>query len=198
MFTALHGRVLIPLLHHLLDAAPSARLKLSAHAGKSIAIHLPPMTFNMRVDSDGYFQLVSGTETDAQFQLNPFILARIALGDKAATHRIHITGDTQLAADIGNTLMDLNWDAEADLARYIGDGAAHQLVKIVRNLIQWKRGNIVSTALMLVEYAHEESGMIIKRKPLQKFITDVDTICSDTARLTKRIDLLTRQLKPNH
>lgn len=198
MFTALNGRILIPLLHHLLDAAPSARHKLSAHAGKSIAIHLAPVTFNMRVDSDGYLQLANDADTDAQFQLNPLILARIALGDKAATHRIHITGDTQLAVDVGNTLMDLDWDAEADLAHYIGDSAAHQLMKIVRNLIKWKRANVVSSALMLVEYAHEESGMIIKRKPLQQFIADVDTVRDDAARLAKRIDLLTRHLKPNH
>ncbi|MEQ1668837.1 MAG: hypothetical protein ABL868_10325, partial [Sulfuriferula sp.] len=109
MFTTLNGRVLIPLLHHLLDAAPSARLKLSAHAGKSITIHLPLVTFNLRVDSDGYMQLASDADTDAAFHLNPLILVRIAMGDKTATHRINITGDAQLAADVGNTLMDLDW-----------------------------------------------------------------------------------------
>ncbi len=197
MFTTLNGRVLVPLLHHLLDAAPSARLKLSTHAGKSVAIHLPLVTFNLRVDSDGYLQLANDADMDAAFHLNPLILARIAMGDKTATHRINITGDAQLAADVGNTLMDLDWDAEADLARHIGDSAARQLVNIVRNLIKWKRTNVVSSAMMLVEYAHEESGMIIKRRPLQQFVADVDTVRDDVARLAKRIDILTRNLQSN-
>jgi ubiquinone biosynthesis protein UbiJ len=197
MLTAIHLRVLVPLLNHLLDAAPVARHKLGAHAGKSVAIHLPLLVFNLRVDSDGYMQLANDADIDATFHLNPLILARIAMGDKTATHRINITGDTQLAADVGNTLMELDWDAEADLARHIGDGAAHQLVSIVRNLIKWKRANVVTSALMLVEYAHEESGMIIKRKPLQQFIADVDTVRDDTARLAKRLDILTHNLKSN-
>jgi ubiquinone biosynthesis protein UbiJ len=70
-------------------------------------------------------------------------------------------------------------------------------VSIVRNLIKWKRANVVTSALMLVEYAHEESGMIIKRKPLQQFIADVDTVRDDTARLAKRLDILTHNLKSN-
>ncbi|BBP01571.1 ubiquinone biosynthesis accessory factor UbiJ [Sulfuriferula nivalis] len=195
MLDTLNGRMLIPLLNHLLESAPSAQHKLAQHAGKRVAITLPLISFTFAMNSEGRLQASDDAESDAQFHLNPLILARIALGDKTATHRINITGDTQLAADVGNTLMDLDWDAEADFARFMGDASAHQLVKIVRNLIKWKRGNITNTALMLVEYAHEESGMIIKRKPLQQFITDVDTVRDDTARLAKRIDLLTSQLQ---
>ncbi|MFA5170873.1 MAG: hypothetical protein WC426_04830 [Sulfuriferula sp.] len=195
MLDTLNARVLIPLLNHLLDAAPSARYKLAQHAGKRVTIQLSLVSVNIALDNDGRLLSVDDTNSDAQFHLNPLILARIALGDKTATHRINITGDTQLAADVGNTLMDLDWDAEADLARFMGDAAAHQVVKIARNLIKWKRSNVASSALMLVEYAHEESGMIIKRKPLQQFITDVDNVRDDTARLAKRIDLLTSQLK---
>jgi ubiquinone biosynthesis protein UbiJ len=195
MLDTLNARVLIPLLNHLLDAAPGARHKLAQHAGKRVKVQLSLVSINIALDNDGRLLSVDDTNSDAQFHLNPLILARIALGDKTATHRINITGDTQLAADVGNTLMDLDWDAEADLAHFLGDATAHQVVKIARNLIKWKRGNIANTALMLVEYAHEESGMIIKRKPLQQFIADVDSVRDDTARLAKRIDLLTIQLQ---
>jgi ubiquinone biosynthesis protein UbiJ len=197
MLDTLNARVLIPLLNHLLDAAPSARHKLAQHAGKRVTIQLSLISVNIALDNDGRLLSVDDSNSDAQFHLNPLILAHIALGDKTATHRINITGDTQLAADIGNTLMDLDWDAEADLAHFLGDATAHQIIKIARNLIKWKRSNVASSALMLVEYAHEESGMIIKRKPLQQFISDVDSVRDDTARLAKRIELLTSQLKSN-
>lgn len=196
MLSQLNGYVIVASLNHLLNGAPWARQRLMGHTGKSLAINLFPLQVAFAIDSDGRLQQISDDETDAQMQLGPLLAARIALGDHAATHDIIITGDTQLAADFGNTLLTLDWDAEADLARFIGDRAAHQLVQIARSLITWQRNNLADSAAMLTEYAHEETPLLAKRKQLNEFIAEVDKLRDDSARLSKRIDLLTQRLNP--
>lgn len=196
MLSRLNGYVIVAALNHLLNGAPWARQRLIGHAGKCIAITLFPLQFAFAIDSAGRLQHASADETDAQMQLDPLLVARIVLGDHAATHDINISGDTQLAADFGNTLLTLDWDAEADLARFIGDSAAHQLVQIARNLIAWQRRVVNDSAAMLAEYAHEEAPLLAKRKHLDEFIAEVDQMRDASARLNKRIELLTQRLNP--
>ena len=190
----LSGYVIVTALNHLLNSAPCARQRLMCHVDKLISIAMFPMQFAFTIDSEGRLQQASHEDADAKMQLGPLLAARIALGDHTATHEIEISGDTQLAADFGNTLLTLDWDAEADLARLIGDNAAHQLVKIAQSLIAWKRNSITDSASMLTEYAHEEASLLAKRKHLNEFIAEVDTLRDASARLSKRVDLLTQRL----
>ena len=48
--------------------------------------------------------------------------------------RMHVEGDAQVAADIAWLAEHLRWDAEADLARLVGDGPAHELARWGRAL----------------------------------------------------------------
>lgn len=194
----LSGYVIVAALNHLLNQAPWARQRLMSHIDKRIAVELFPLQFALTIDSDGRVQQVDDENVDTRMQLNPLLAARIALGDHAATHEISISGDTQFAADFGNILLTLDWDAEADLARFVGDSAAHQIVQIARNLIAWQRSNITGSAAMLTEYAHEEAGLIAKRKHLDEFIAEVDQLRDASARLSKRIDLLAQRINPAH
>lgn len=192
----LSGYVIIAALNHLLNDAPWARQRLMGHAGKRIAINLFPLQFTFAIDHEGRLQQASDDDdVDARMQLGALLAARIALGDHAATHDIQISGDTQFAADFGNTLLTLDWDAEADLARFIGDSAAHQLVQIARNLIAWQRRTLTDSAAMLTDYAHEESALITKRRHLDEFIAEVDRLRDACARLDKRIGNLDHRLK---
>ena len=186
----MYGHMIAAALNHLLDSAPWARQKLMMHAGKRVAIASFPLHFALSVDSRGRVHTADTDNPDTQMQLGPLLAARIALGDRSATHAIQISGDTQLAADFGNILLTLNWDAEADLARFTGGTAAHQITQTARNLIAWQRSNIANSAATLTEYAHEETGLITKRRHLQEFISAVDTLRDDTARLSKRIEAL--------
>ena len=197
MLSRLNGYVIVAALNHLLNGAPWARRRLMCHAQKRIAISLFPLQFAFAIDSEGRVQQADADEAEAYMQLGPLLAARIALGDHAATHEITISGDTQLAADFGNILLTLDWDAEADLARIIGDSAAHQLVQLARNLISWKRNSLTDSAAMLTEYAHEEASMLAKRKQLNEFIAEVDTLRDASTRLSKRVDLLNQRLKPD-
>lgn len=187
--------VIVAGLNHLLNGAPWAKQRLKCHVDKCIAIRVFPLQFAFTIDGEGRLHTADYATADSQIQLDPLLAARIALGDPAATQQIKISGDTQLAADFGNILLTLDWDAEADLARIIGAGASHHIAKLARAFIAWQRSTIVDSAAVLTEYAQEETALITKRKHLETFIAEVDTLRDASARLTKRIDLLSEQSK---
>lgn len=197
MLATLHNRAMIAVLNHLLAGAPWARLKLIQHANKGISIAAFPFQFSLEIDPDGWMRLAQAEHADATIHLPPLLALRIALGDTAASHQLEISGDTQLAASFGNMLLNLDWDAEADLARLIGDRAAHQLVQAAQGFTRWQRNRLNDNAIMLVEYASEETPLLAKRKHIADFITAVDTLRDDQARLSKRIDRLAQQLHPH-
>ena len=194
MLATLHNRTLIAAINHLLDNAPWARLKMLQHANKSIRIIIFPMQFDLAITQDGRLQTAQANHSDASLYVSPLLALRIAMGDTAASHQLEVHGDTQLAASFGNMLLNLDWDAEADLARFIGATAAHQLVQAAQGLIHWQRNRCHDNAATLVEYASEENLLLAKRRHIIDFISEIDKLRDRHARLEKRIDLLTQQL----
>jgi ubiquinone biosynthesis protein UbiJ len=58
------------------------------------------------------------------------LAAALARGDKP---KVRIEGDVQLAAEINWLIDHVRWDAEEDLARLMGDAAAHTLAQVARH-----------------------------------------------------------------
>ena len=59
------------------------------------------------------------------------MLEKVARGDKPA---VNIEGDVQLAAEVAWLVDNLRWDVEEDLARVIGDGPAHTVASVARQV----------------------------------------------------------------
>ena len=58
---------------------------------------------------------------------SPLDLARSAMqGDRPA---VRIEGDVQFAAEVNWLVDHVRWDVEEDLSRFVGDAAAHTLVR---------------------------------------------------------------------
>jgi ubiquinone biosynthesis protein UbiJ len=49
---------------------------------------------------------------------------------------VRIEGDVQLAAEINWLIDHVRWDAEEDLARLVGDAAAHTLAQAARKALE--------------------------------------------------------------
>lgn len=195
MLFTLHNRAAVAALNHLLGNAPWARLKLIQHAGKRVALTMFPLRLDFEIDDQGWMRNSAGEAADATIRLQPLRALRILLGDTAARHEIEVTGDTQLAASFGNMLLNLDWDAEADLAHFIGDAAAHQLVQAVQQFMRWQRNTVHENTVTVMEYATEEAPLLAKRRHIAAFIADIDTLQDSCARLQKRVELLTRRLQ---
>ena len=128
-------------LNHVLMQEPAARDRLQRQRGRQVQVCWRDQVFQCAFTPAGLVEFmapdVSTKAADLVLRVNepsPFALARTVLqGDKPA---IRIEGDVQLAAEVNWLIDHVHWDPEEDLARLIGDAAAHTLVQTGQRAVQ--------------------------------------------------------------
>lgn len=179
--------------NHVLRATPVALERLRRHAGRTVAFALGPIELAFTVQTTG--ELVpapDGAARDLDVRISPFLLPRFAAGDEAAFRDIDMRGDMELAQEISFLLRNLRWDAEEDLARVLGDVAAHRVAGVARMFSRAVRETGVRGAQSLAEYWTEESPLIASRVKVAGFVDGVARLGDDLERLDKRIAGLER------
>jgi len=138
---------LVLFLNHVLMSEPEAMARLARQKGQRIELvwdriqlQLTPTPAGLleRGHFDGFDLRLSVTEE------SPVSLASaLARGDKP---KVRIEGDVQLAAEVNWLIDHVRWDAEEDLARLVGDAAAHSLAQAARKAMQALRGFVAQRA----------------------------------------------------
>nr|WP_315237029.1 hypothetical protein [uncultured Limnohabitans sp.] len=138
---------LVLFLNHVLMSEPEAMARLARQKGQRIELvwdriqlQLTPTPAGLleRGRFDGFDLRLSVTEE------SPVSLASaLARGDKP---KVRIEGDVQLAAEVNWLIDHVRWDAEEDLARLVGDAAAHSLAQVARKAMQALRGFVAQRA----------------------------------------------------
>jgi ubiquinone biosynthesis protein UbiJ len=136
------------LLNHVVASEPAAVERLKPRAGSVLSIELDglpgPLAFlspaaaplALQITPAGLFEAVDAGPDAAgglRIRLDASNPLRTAV-QAAAGQRpdVRIDGDAGLAADISWLFDNLRWDAEDDLAKVVGPGAAHELARIGR------------------------------------------------------------------
>lgn len=147
----------LSVINHLLDQSAWARKKLAPFVGRTVRIQFAPWQLDWQVTPDGRFAAVSAVDAAAvtlHLPANtPFLLAA---GKEALLAAARIEGVADFAETLSFVAKHLDWDVEEDLARLIGDIAAHRLIAAGSALFAWQKqaaGNLLSS---VAEYcAHE-------------------------------------------
>jgi ubiquinone biosynthesis protein UbiJ len=137
---------LVLFVNHVVSSEPVALEKLRPHSGRTMTFELTdwpamlpaigPLTF--RVTPAG---LVEWPDAPADTGLAPaadlrvaiaagnpaVLLGRLLTGERPA---ITVSGDAAFASDIDWLIDNLRWDAQDDLARFVGDGPAREISKL--------------------------------------------------------------------
>jgi ubiquinone biosynthesis protein UbiJ len=190
-------RMLEPLsaaaLNHLLHAADWARARLAPFHGATIRVVVPPTSSTYTVADDGTLRADAEAEPAATITLSPAVAFRLlVLKDDTARAEIDVQGDAALAGALTRVLASLEWDAEEDLSRVVGDVAAHRIAGAARSLANWHRELAGNLSRAAGEYLTEERPVIASPSALRDFAAEVDALRDDTERLGKRIERLAR------
>ena len=153
MLPALLDRALL-VVNHVVAAEPAASARLRQHAGRTLRVEwdgaagplpLPP-PLALRITPAGLFErpeaggdAAGGLRLVVELPPPHEALLGWLSGERP---RMHVEGDAQVAADIAWLAEHLRWDAEADLARLVGDAPAHELARWGRAL----RGALAAVA----------------------------------------------------
>ena len=187
-------------LQHLLTQNSWANAILQPYAGKAVQFDIASIKANIIILEDGGLAIAGETNiADATICISASLLLRLIAQDEAAKMQIVISGDTHLATEFAKVLSNMRWDYEDDLSKLVGDVSALKISQFGREAATGIKRNSIQLAEMLSEYWQEEKPMIAKKRHVEKFNAEVDTLRADVARFEKRLTKLTQQqLSPHH
>jgi ubiquinone biosynthesis accessory factor UbiJ len=195
--SALFPNPAVGALNHVLRSAPLALERLRRHAGRTVAFHVGPLTTAFTIQTTGEVTAaLPGTARDLQVRISPFLLPRLAANEEAAFRELEMEGDMELAQEVSFLARHLDWDAEEDLARAIGDIPAHRVMSAARSVRDWGRDASLRMAQGAAEYWTEEAPVIASRVKVESFVQGVAELREALDRLEKRIDQLGTSMAP--
>lgn len=182
------------LLQHLIAQNDWAKDLLQPFAGKSIQINIAPITSSLIILENGSLAMSGETNiADATITIPPSLLLRLIAKDESAKQHIHIAGDTHLATELAKVFTHMRWDYEDDLSNLIGDVAALKVGQFGRKTVQSVKDTSINLAEMLSEYWQEELHLVAKKRHVDEFNSQVDTLRADVERFEKRLNKLLQQ-----
>ncbi len=187
------------LLNRGLPRSPRAQQLVGQLAGKRCALDITGIG-RFVLASDGMaLRLIRSAGEGAQARIagGPFSLMSLAgSGGEAAIQRgtVTLAGDTEVAQQYRELLERLRPDLEEELARHIGDGAAHQLGRLARAVRDFGHRATDTAARNAAEYFAHERRDLVSRPEGRQFLSGVDTLREDVDRLEARLAIIKRRL----
>lgn len=187
MFT----RSAVTALNHLLAQSGWALQRLAKFSGRTARFEVAPFSFACTIQPDGALrEAAQGTSADAELNIAPSLLPRLALNDETALAQIATSGDAALLEEIFFLARNLRWDAAEDLSRVTGDIAAERIVGFAKGVHQNVRDAALNLSQAAAEYWTEERPLIAKSTHLAEFAREVDRLNEQVERLEKRITII--------
>ncbi len=185
-------------LQHLISQNSWANAMLQPFAGKSVQFNVSLVRTTLVILENGSLAIAGETNVpDATVTIPPSLLLRLMAKDESAKLKINIEGDTHLAAELAKVFANMRWDYEDDLSKMVGDVSANKIGEFGRKTAHTVKETTTNLTEMLSEYWQEEKPMIAKKRHVEEFNAQVDTLRADTARLEKKIQKLSQKLNSN-
>lgn len=181
------------LLQHLITQNSWANTMLQPFAGKSIQFNIGLFASSLVILENGTLAFAGETNTpDAIVSIPLSLLPRLIAKDESAKMQIHIEADTHLASELAKVFANMRWDYEDDLSKVVGDIPANKIGEFGRQAANTVKETTTNLAEMLSEYWQEEKPMIAKKRHVEEFNAQVDTLRADVERFEKRISKLAK------
>lgn len=184
-------------VNRVLALDPAAPARLAQLEGKTLAVELRGLALTAyflfareRINVLGEF----AGEPDARIVGTPLSLARIALADAGPQalfgQEVELRGNVDVARRAKAVLDSLDIDWEEQLASVTGDGVAHQVGNVVREVLGWGNALLSTLSQDVSEYLREESNVLPDESEVRAYMAAVDNLRSDADRLSLRVQRL--------
>lgn len=187
----LTDRLLLPALNHLLRSEAWARERLRAHAGAHLRVLGGGLKLDLVVDGQGLFAAAATSgEPDVVLRLPADFPVKLLVNRDKLFTSVRLEGSVEVAETLGFVFRNLTWDGEADLARLVGDIAAHRIAQGGRALARALGEGARRTGDNLGEYLREEAQLLVSPAEFAGFAQGVAALGDELARLERRIAAL--------
>lgn len=183
--------VLVGALNHLLAGAGWATERLRPFAGQTARIGCGPLNFDLTVTGQGDFHAGQAEGVPVVEIILPVDTPLRYFADPASVFAAaRISGPADFAEVLAFVFRNLRWDAEADLARVIGDIPAYRLAKLARSTLAAQKEAARRLVANGAEYMVEEKAVLLSKAEFSAWATSVDRLRDDMERLDKRLKRL--------
>ncbi|NTV68701.1 MAG: hypothetical protein HGA71_01010 [Azonexaceae bacterium] len=183
--------IAIRVLNHLIRAESWAQARLVGHSGAQVAIDAGHFALRLSIDEHGLFHEGDrALQPNVSITLPPDVSVRLLFDRENLVSSVKLGGSADIAESLAFVLRNLRWDAEADLARIVGDIPARRIALLGKDIALGIQKSIGRAAENLSEYASQESGVVMPNREVSEFGKAVNTLRDDVARLEKRISRL--------
>ena len=182
-------------LNHLLAAEAWARDKLKPYAGQCVEFRSPPLpALHLEILDTGLLRTAAADATpNLIVNIGAAALPAALRGEDALMREIGIEGNADLASTVQYLFRHLRWDIAEDLSKVFGDVIAQRMVSEGKRLAAWNREAAEKLAQNFAEYWVEEQPLLARPAEVRKFLSEVDQLRDDLARLEKRIEILSKK-----
>ncbi|WP_206954374.1 ubiquinone biosynthesis accessory factor UbiJ [Trinickia acidisoli] len=189
-------------VNHLLAREAWARERLAPYAGKTARVTFASIVLTLAVESDGYLSAVDEIDAravDVSLAIGADALPAFIQGGQAAVMKhVKIEGDAEFATQLAKLAEHLRWEPEEDLAKLIGDAAAHRAAELVRTAGEQALRAGRSLRDSIAEYLLDENPQLVRRDGLDVFNAELARTRDALARVEKRIERLDQQALARH
>jgi ubiquinone biosynthesis protein UbiJ len=179
-------------LNLLLESEAWARERLAPFAGETIELRAPPLPgLRFAIAADGRLAPAeAGAAPALVISAGPGALAAAVQGEEQLLRAMDVSGNARLASEVMFLFRHLRWDVEGEMAKVLGDVAAHRLAGLARDIAAWHLDAARRVAGSLVEYAAEEKRLLIRRGELAEHAAAQARLRDGLERLEKRLERL--------
>lgn len=185
------NQLVLSSLNHVIQGENWAQERLRQHAGATVLIEAGAITIRLSIDDRG---LLTSSDTsippDVTVSLPADALSHAMFDREKLFSSVKLAGSADVAETFAFVFRNLRWDAEADLAQFLGDIPARRLNLLGHSLLNGFQDSIQKFAENLKEYAVEDSSLLVPPRDITIFGSEVNRIRDDIARLEKRISKL--------
>ena len=189
-------RPLEALINRHIAASARAREHLAAVDGRVLALAFrgTPLVLYLVGEQERLALSASyPSDPDAVLRASPLTLASLARAGEAAG-QVEIEGDAEVARRFQALLHAARPDWEEELARLLGDPAAHAIGNALRALTSWGRHAAEVFTRDAAEFLQEESRDLPARGEVEGFDADLGTLRGALERVESRLARLEERL----
>ncbi len=111
-------------------------------------------------------------------------------GDAALPPGVSVDGDAELLHRFTRLVARIGFDPAELIARFTGDGVAERLMGGLQNLFVWGQQSAKTMTINASEYLREETYDLARKVDADEWVTGVETLRDDVARLEARLNHL--------
>ena len=182
----------LPVINRALQDDPWAASRLAHYAGATLRISLADRTLlRYTIEPNGLLaghEVFGDDEPSLSIEL-PTNAASLLVshGKQGVLKASKIRGNVELANAINEVIDQIRPDPEAFLASKIGDIAAHRVMAFAAAATQSAKEVLTRLQNQFSEHVAEGHSVIVPSLEIRQFISDVDNLRHDVARLEQRL-----------